>query len=109
MATDDLPEPDRPVNHTVLPLDSRSSAVTSFWCRTVLGLAARAARRREDHARRDGAVGVGSIRMNEPVAALRLYSSSSNGTWVRSVMRPSSLSFNAVALLSRCSVLTSSR
>ncbi len=51
----------------------------------------------------------GSIRMNEPVLELRVYSSSSNGTWVRSVMRPSSLSFSAVAVLSRCSVLTSRR
>ena len=51
----------------------------------------------------------GSIRMNEPVLALRVYSSSSSGTWVRSEMRPSSLSFNAVADLSRCRVLTSSR
>ena len=41
----------------------------------------------------------GSIRMNDPVAALRLYSSSSSGTCVRSEMRPSSLSFSAVARL----------
>lgn len=51
----------------------------------------------------------GSIRMNDPMAALRAYSSSSSGTCVRRVTRPSSLIFNAVALLSRCSVLTSSR
>ena len=51
----------------------------------------------------------GSIRMNEPVAELRLYSSSSSGTCVRSETRPSSLSLSAVAALSRCSVLTSSR
>ena len=41
----------------------------------------------------------GSIRMNDPVLALRVYSSSSSGTWERSEMRPSSLS------LQRCRVL----
>ena len=51
----------------------------------------------------------GSMRMNEPVAALRLYSSSSSGTCERSEMRPNSLSLSAVADLSRCSVLTSRR
>ena len=58
MATDDLPDPDSPVNHTVLPFDSRSSdGAQRFVAHRV-----RARRARgdvgQDHARGDGAVGV---------------------------------------------------
>ena len=42
IATDDLPDPDSPVNHTVRPFDNRSSDVHSDSWRTVLGLAVRA-------------------------------------------------------------------
>jgi hypothetical protein len=106
-----LPDPDSPVNHTVRPLDSRSSAHTSDWCRTVLGLAVLLAAGVVSRTMPAATVPLvsGSIRMNEPVAEFREYSSSSSGCCVRSVMRPSSLSFKAVADLSRCSVLTSSR
>lgn len=109
MATDDLPEPDSPVNHTVLPLGGRSCAVTSDLCRTVFGLGVRAETSRNTMPAATVPLVSGSMRMNEPMLALRVYSSSSNGTWVRSETRPSSLSFNAVAVLSRCRVLTSSR
>jgi hypothetical protein len=109
IATDDLPEPDRPVNHRVRPRDVRSSAVTSDLCTTVLGLDERAETSRSTMPAATVPLVFGSIRMNDPVLALRVYSSSSNGTWERSETRPSSLSCNAVASLSRRSVLTSSR
>ena len=97
------------MNHTVRPFDSRSSALHSDSWRTVLGLAVRAVTNGRIMPAATVPLVCGSIKMNEPVAALRLYSSSSSGTWVRSEMRPSSLSLSAVAVLSRCNVLTSSR
>ena len=109
MATDDLPEPDSPVNHSVRPCAIRSSAFTSDWCRTVFGLDERVEASRNTMPAATVPLVLGSIRMNDPVLALRVYSSSSSGTCERSEMRPSSLSFNAVASLSRCRVLTSSR
>src|SRR3954471_2925316 len=109
IATDDLPDPDSPVNQTVLPFDSRSSEVHSESCRTVLGLPVPAAQKGRIIPAATVPLVFGSIRMNEPVAALRLYSSSSSGTWVRNEIRPSSLSLSAVAVLSRCRVLTSRR
>jgi len=96
IATDDLPAPDKPVNHTVRPR-GRCSAVTNELCRTVFGLAACAETSRNTMPAATVPLVSGSMRMNEPVLALRLYSSSSNGTCVRSEIRPSSLSFNAVA------------
>ena len=78
-------------------------------CRTVFGLAACAEASRNTMPAATVPLVCGSMRMNDPVLGLRVYSSSSNGTWVRNEMRPSSLSFNAAAVLSRCSVLTSSR
>ena len=109
IATDDLPDPDRPVNHTVRPFDSRSSAVHSDSWRTVFGLAVRAVTYGQDHARRDGAVGVRvdqDERTGRRVAAVLV---EQQRHLVRNEIRPSSLSLSAVADLSRCRVLTSSR
>ena len=86
-------EPHRPAR------GRRSSAVTRDLCRTVFGLAVCAEMSRNTMPAATVPLVFGSMRMNEPVLALRVYSSSSSGTWVRSEIRPSSLSFNAVARL----------
>ena len=87
----------------------RASAMADDVCRTVFGLAACAEASRSTIPAATVPLVLGSMRMNEPVLALRVYSSSSRGTRVRSEMRPSSLSCNDFAVLSRCRVLTSSR
>ena len=97
------------MNHTIRPVLSRSSEVHRESWRTVLGLEVRALTLGRIMPAATVTLVFGSIRMNEPVAAMRLYSSISSGTCERSEIRPSSLSFSAVAYLSRCRVLTSSR
>ena len=89
------------MNHRVRPCAIRSSAVTSELCTTVLGLAERVDASRKIMPAATVPLVSGSMRMNDPVLELRVYSSSSSGTWERSETRPSSLSFNAVASLSR--------